>query len=331
MGHVTPPGSDDPQMVLDPACARLVSALEAPPQLHQLGARDGREALRELQDDRIEGPGVVVEFHTAPVGPSGLVGFTVVRPRDSAGPLPVVMHLHGGRWITGDPDTHGRLIRALAIDVDAVVVVPQFTRVPEARYPIAVEESYATLLWLEEYGADLDLDPHRVALSGDCSGATMAAVLALMSGWRAGPRLTAQLLLYPWMDSRCDSQSYRQFASIPVLSAAAGRWYWSQYAGRPADHQDPAFSPARASHDDLVGLPPAMVVTAEADVMRDEAEDYARRLRDAGNDVTVTRYLGVVHDFITLRPLQDMPAAQAALVQATAFLRHHLDSGRAGP
>ncbi|MDL5156018.1 alpha/beta hydrolase [Actinomycetospora termitidis] len=306
--------------LLDPACARLVHALQGPPRLHELGAQDGREALRELQDDLVSGPGVTVDFHTAPVGPHGLVGFLVVRPDDLDGPAPAVVHLHGGRWVTGDADTHGRLIRALAVGARSAIVVPEFTRVPEARYPVAVEEVYATLLWVVEHAADLDLDADRVAVSGDCTGATLAAVVAMLAGRRAGPRIAAQLLLYPWLEPRCDTASHHQFADISVLPTRAARWYWDQYADRPQDREDPAFAPARAGRSDLVGLPPTLVITAEADVVRDEGEAYARALGAAGVLVTCTRYLGVVHDFVTLRPLEGIPAARLAVRQAVAFL-----------
>jgi acetyl esterase/lipase len=306
--------------VLDPACARLVHALQGPPQLHQLGTQDGREALRELQDDVVAGSGVEVELHSAAAGPGGLVGFLLVRPTGVAGPLPVVLHLHGGRFTAGDADTHGRLIRDLATGARAAVVVPEFTRVPEARYPVAVEEAYATLLWAADHAGDLGLDGGRLAVSGDCTGATTATVLAILAGRRAGPRLAAQLLFYPWADPHCATPSHRDFADVPVLPSRAARWYWEQYAGRPADLDDPAFAPGRASRADLVGLPPALVVTAEADVVRDEAEAYARAMTEAGVPVTCTRYLGVVHDFVTMRPLQGMPAARAAVRQGAGFL-----------
>jgi acetyl esterase len=321
---VAPPGTpaegDDSAVVLDPGCDRLDGAIDGPPQLHQLGAQDGREALRELQDDLVAGPGVTVEFHTAPVGPDGVVGFLVVRPDDVEGTLPAVVHLHGGRWVTGDADTHGRLIRGLATGARAAVVVPEFSRVPEARYPVALEEVYATLLWVAEHAADLALDPARIAISGDCTGATLATVVAILSGRRAGPRLAAQLLFYPWLDPRCDTASHRAFADISVLSTRAVRWYWQQYAGRPGDLEDPAFAPARARREDLVGLPPTLVITAEADVVRDEGEAYAEALREAGVPATCTRYLGVVHDFVTLRPLQETAASRSALRQGVEFL-----------
>ena len=238
-------GADDGGVVLDPACARLLRGLGGPPPLHRLGTHDGREALRELQDDRLEGPGVEVELHTAPVGPGGLVGFRVVRPAGIEGALPVVLHLHGGRWTAGDADTHGHLIRTLATGAHAAVVVPEFTLVPEARYPVAVEEAYATLLWVVGHADEFGLDPDRVAVAGDCTGATTATVLAMLVQRRGGPRLAAQLLYYPWADPRCDSDSHREFADVPVLSHAAARWYWQQYPGPRATSPMPR-SPRRA-------------------------------------------------------------------------------------
>ena len=328
-GGSTADGAGGPPVTLDPACARLATALARRPHTHQLGAQDGREALRELQHDRLEGPDVEVDLHTAPVGPRGLVAFRTVRPlAGPPGPRPVVVYLHGGRWLTGDSDTHGRTVRALATGSGTTVVVPEYTRVPDARFPVAVEEAYATLLWVVEYAAHLGLDPTRVAVAGDCTGATIATVLAILSGRRAGPRLAGQLLFYPWLDPRCDTPSHHDFADLPVLPGRAVRWYWSQYAGGPQDLDDPVCSPARAAREDLVGLPRTLIVTAEADAVRDEAEGYAHRLREAGVAVTCTRYLGVVHDFVTLRPLRAVPASVCALRQGVDFLADVVGTAR---
>ncbi len=324
---MTVPGMPE-GLVLDPACARLVRALAGPPRLDRLGPHDGREALREMQDDRVEGPDVDVTFHTAPVGPRGLVGFQIVRPRGVDGGLPAVLYLHGGRFVTGDADTHGRVVRELAVGSGSALVLPAFTRPPEARFPVAVEEAYATLEWVAGHPGDLGLVPGRLAVAGDCTGGTIATVLTMVARRRGGPRLRAQLLWYPWLDSRCDSSSHRDFADLPILRAAAVAWYWEQYADRPEDADDPMYSPARASLDELAGLPPALVVTAEADVVRDEAETYAARLREAGVPVVATRYRGMVHDFVTLRPLSGTTAARAALREGAAFLADALGTPR---
>lgn len=316
---------EGPAIVLDPLVQRLVDASAAPPYLHELGPVDGRQALLETQDHRRDDLDVAAEFLVAPVGPSGLAGFWVFRPVRPTGPLPVVVYLHGGRWMLGDARTHARMICELAAAGEAAFVVPEYTRTPEARYPVAVEEAYAVLTWVAEHAADLRLDGRRLAVAGDCAGATMATALAMMAKQRGGPRIRAQLLYYPMTDPRCDTASQRRFASGYLLTRAALEWYWQQYTD---DEHEPTAAPARASTANLAGLPPALIVSAEADVVRDEGEQYARRLLAAGVPVTAVRYLGTVHDFASLDPLRDSPPALAAVRQGALFLKDALAARR---
>lgn len=317
-------GPDRPAVVLDPVVQRLVDALAAPPHLHQLGPVDGRQALLETQGHLLDDFGVDAEFRVAPVGPSGLVGFWTFRPAGRAAPLPVVVYVHGGRWMLGDAQTHARMICELATASDTVFVVPEYTRTPEARYPVALEESYAVLTWVVEHASDLMLDGRRLAVAGDCAGATMAAALTMMAKQRGGPRIRAQLLYYPMTDPHSDTESRRHFASGHLLTREALDWYWQQYTDDEQELAEPTASPLRATTIDLAGLPPALVVTAEADVVRDEGEQYARRLLQAGVAVTAVRYLGTVHDFASLNPLRDSPPTQTAIRQGGAFLKDAL-------
>lgn len=305
-------------VVLDPTIARLIAAMATPPTLRHLGPEDGRTALREAQQSTAAHRGTVTSFHTAEVGPAGLTGFWVVRPSTAEGPLPVVFYLHGGRWMFGDADTHTHVIGELAVRSDAAVVVPEYSRTPEARYPVALEECYATLLWMHDSAVDLLLEPKSIALAGDCAGATLAIALAMLTKARGGPRLRAQLLYYPPTDAACDSASHRDFSEGYLLSSAEQAWYWEQYCD--GDPTCPTVSPLRAARGDLAGLPPTMIVTAEADVVRDEGAEFARNLRAAGVDVTALRYLGTVHDFVVLSQLADIPPARAAIEQGAWFL-----------
>lgn len=309
--------------VLDPAAARLATAWASPPYFHQLGPQHAREVLEEIQGDGVDGPGVDVEFRAAVAGPSGLVGFWVVRPHAGRTPSPVVLYVHGGRFMVGDAATHGRLVRELATRSGAAMVVPEYTRAPEARFPVALEEIYALLVWLAEHGGELGLRGDRIAMAGDCAGATLAVGVALLSKQRGGPRVRAQLLYYPWTDPVGAGVTHESFAADAVLSRAAARWYWDQYCD-DVDHDDPVLAPLRATAEDLAGLPPAMVVTAEVDVLRDEAEAFARRLRAVGVAVVTTRYLGMPHDFVSLRPLRTTPAARTAVREGAAFLAEAL-------
>ncbi|AXE89648.1 alpha/beta hydrolase [Streptomyces sp. Go-475] len=313
-------GRDRPAVVLDPLVQRLVDACAAPPYLHQLGPVDGRQALLEMQGHTPDDFAVDAEFRVAPVGPSGLVGFWLFRPQRPTGPLPVVVYLHGGRWMLGDGRTHARMISELAAISGAAFVVPEYTRTPEARYPVPLEESYALLTWVVEQAAEMALDDRRLAVAGDCVGATMATALTMLAKQRGGPRIRAQLLYYPMTDPDSDTESGEQFEYGYLLTRAAVEWYWRQYVDDERDLAEPTAAPLRATPEDLAGLPPALVVSAEADVVRDEGEQYARALRLAGVPVTAVRYLGTVHDFVSLNPLRNSPPTRAAISQGGHFL-----------
>ncbi|QNP75439.1 alpha/beta hydrolase [Streptomyces roseirectus] len=306
--------------VLDPLVRRFVDASAGPPHLHRIGPADGREALLEMQGHPADDGGADAEFAVAPVGPAGLVGFWLFRPRRATGPLPVVVYLHGGRWMLGDARTHARLVTELADASGAAFLVPEYTRTPEARYPVALEEAYATLTWAVDNAGALGLDGRRLAVAGDCAGATLATALTLTAKQRGGPRIRAQLLYCPLTDPDADTDSAARFATGYFLTRDAVAWYWQEYADAPHDLTEPTAAPARASAADLAGLPPALIVSAEADVVRDEGEQYARLLRRAGVAVTAVRYLGTVHDFVSLNALRDSPPSRAAVSQGARFL-----------
>ncbi|MER5210583.1 alpha/beta hydrolase [Streptomyces sp. NPDC002838] len=308
-------------VVLDPLAQRLVDASSAPPFLHELRPVDGRQALRESQAHLVEDFEMDATFLLTPVGPSGLVGFWIFRPAGAEGPLPTMLYVHGGRWMLGDAQTHARLISELVLGAGVAAVVPEYGRTPEARYPVAVEECYALLTWAVRHATELGLDTDRLAVAGDCAGATMATALTMLAKSRGGPGIRAQLLYYPITDAHCDSPSQRQFATGYLLTRDALRWYWRQYSDDPRELAEPTASPLRASPAELAGLPPALVITAEADVTRDEGERYADQLRRAGVEVTAARFLGTVHDFVSLNALRDSPPTRAAVRQGAAFLR----------
>jgi len=247
-----------------------------------------------------------------------------VRPEGATGALPVILYLHGAGWVFGNSHTHDRLIRELAVGAGAAVVFPEYSRSPEARYPVAIEESYAVLSWVSEHGAEHDLDGSRIAVAGDSVGGNMAAALTLLAKERSGPRVAAQVLFYPVTDASFDTGSYHQFETGYFLRRDAMQWFWDQYTSDDAQRDEPTASPLRADLDQLAGLPPALVITAEADVLRDEGEAYANKLRQAGVPVTATRYQGIIHDFVMLNALRETNAAQAAIAQAVGYLSRAL-------
>ncbi|MER7048611.1 alpha/beta hydrolase [Streptomyces jumonjinensis] len=311
-------------VILDPLVQRLVDASATPPFLHELEPETARQALQEAQGDRIDDFDVDATFHAAPVGPTDLVGFWVFRPTGVTGRPPTMLYVHGGRWMLGDAQTHAWLISELVREAGVAAVVPEYSRTPESRYPVALEECYALLTWTVGQAEALGLDTDRLAVAGDCAGATLATALTLLARARGGPEIRAQLLYYPLTDARCDSPSQRLFATGYQLTRDAVRSYWREYAVDPRQRDEPTAAPLRASTAALAGLPPALVVTAEADVTRDEAEEYADRLRRAGVAATAARFQGTVHDFVSLTALRNSPPTIAAVRLGGGFLRARL-------
>jgi acetyl esterase len=204
---------------------------------------------------------------------------------------------------------------------DAAVVFVEYIRSPESCYPGPLEECYAATKWVAEHGEDLGVDASRMAVVGDSAGGNLSAAVCLLAKQRGGPKIAAQALLYPATGSNFDTPSFQQFATGHFLTAEAGRWFWHQYAPDRAADREPTACPLTASHDQLKDLPPALVITAECDILRDEGEAYARKLTEAGVPVTCTRYLGTIHGFMSINALAETPAAQAAIVQMNGMLR----------
>ena len=239
-----------------------------------------------------------------------------------------MIYIHGAGWVFGDAHTHDRLVRELAVGAGAAVVFPEYHRSPEARYPVAIEQNYAVARWVASDGAGKGLDPSRIAVVGDSVGGNMTAALTLMAKERGGPQIAAQVLFYPVTDASFDTGSYEQFAEGFYLRRDGMRWFWDQYTADEDQRSEITASPLRATTEQLAGLPRALVITAEADVLRDEGEAYSRKLREAGVDVSATRYEGIVHDFVMLNGLRGTNAAETAIAQAVEYLREALDTER---
>jgi acetyl esterase len=309
-------------LVLEPAAQAFVEATANPPYLYQLPVDEGRKAVDDVQATEIDKPEVDEHWVTVPGGPPA----RIVKPVGASGPLPVVVYVHGAGWVFGNAHTHDRLVRDIAIGANAAVVFPEYDRSPEARYPVAIEQCWTAATWVVEEGAAHGLAADRMAIAGDSVGGNMSTALTLLAKERGGVDFRAQVLFYPVTDASFDTDSYHQFAEGYFLHRDAMRWFWDQYTTDAADRQRITASPLRATLDQLRGLPPALVITAEADVLRDEGEAYAAKLRAAGVPTTAVRYAGIIHDFVMLNALHDTHAAKAAIAQATAFLRAALQT-----
>jgi acetyl esterase len=317
---------------LEPETRRFLEQVNAQggKPLYELSPEDARKVLSELQagTDVAKLP-ADIEDRTIPGGPGNQgVAIRIVRPAGRTEALPVIMHFHGGGWVLGGKDTHDRLVRELANGAHAAVVFVDYTPAPDARYPVQLEQAYAATKWIAGNGASLGLDPSRLAVLGDSVGGNMATVVALMARERGGPHLAFQVLFYPVTDADFETGTYREFADGYFLARESMKWFWDNYLPDVEARKQPHASPLRASLDELKGLPPALVIVGEHDVLRDEGEAYAHKLARAGVRVEATRFLGTLHDFVMLNPITGTPAPRAAIRLATETLRRVFDEAR---
>ncbi len=309
---------------LEQAAQEFVDATSEPPFLFQLAPEEGRKTVDGVQDSPIFKPEIDEEWITVEGGPTGSVPVRIVKPLGAEGPLPVILYTHGAGWVFGDAHTHDRLVRDLAVGAHAAVVFPEYDRSPEARYPVANEQSYRVAQWVTTDGASKGLDAARLAVAGDSVGGNMAIALTLMAKQRGDVAFRHQVLFYPVTDAAFDTPSYQRFAEGYFLTREGMRWFWDQYTTDENDRSQITASPLRATTEQLTGLPPALVINAEVDVLRDEGEAYAAKLRAAGVPVTQVRYAAMIHDFVMLNALHDTHAAVAAVAQAVAVLKEAL-------
>ena len=292
--------------------------------LETLSPQDARAVLVGAQASvKVDLSGVSVSEKTIQAGGQS-IPLTIVRPEGVKGELPVFMFFHGGGWVLGDYPTHARLIRDLVVNSGAVAVYVGYTPSPEAQYPTAIDQAYAATRWVGEHGKEIQVDSSRLAVAGNSVGGNMAAVVALKAKEAGTPKLSFQLLLWPVTDANLETASYNQFAQGHFLTKPLMKWFWDNYTTDPKQRAERFASPLQATTEQLKGLPPALVQTAEFDVLRDEGEAYAHKLDAAGVTVTAVRYNGMIHDYGLLNPLAHIPAVQAALRQAGAELKQHL-------
>ncbi len=329
--------------VLEPAAQAFADATARPPLLYELGVEGARKLLDDVQAAPVDKPDVDEKWITVPadvgdvrvriVKPAGRPGSTSgsgsgllpdLLPDPAAALLPTILYGHGGGWILGTAGTHDRLVRELAVGVGAAVVFVEYTRSPEAQYPVAIEQAYATARWIVREGAAEGLDAGRLAVVGDSVGGNMTAALSILAKQRGDVTFVHQSLYYPVTDAAQDTASYREFADGPHLTAKAMAWFWDAYLPDLERRGEITASPLRATAEDLAGLPEAFLVVDENDVLRDEGEAYARNLLAAGVPTTTVRYNGTIHDFLMLNPLRGTAATTAALEQAVHVLRKAL-------
>jgi acetyl esterase len=248
----------------------------------------------------------------------------IMKPERITGKPGVLLFIHGGVWIVGNFQNHQRLLRDLVVDSGQVGVFVEYTSLPEARFPTQLDQSYAVLKWVATHAEEFGADGSRIAVAGNSVGGNMTAALTIMAKDRGGPKISYQVLMIPATDASVDTESYHEFGTGRFLARAFMKYGWDLYAPEAAARNNPYVSPLRASPQELHGLPPALVITAENDPLRDEGEAYARKLKEAGVSVIATRYNGMIHDFVLLNGILTDPEPEAAIRQMSAEIRAHL-------
>ncbi len=305
-------------MALDPQVRTILNQMAAigRPQIHELSVAEARRAsatLAALQG----GPEPVARIDTLNLpGPSGNIPVRVYTPSGNA-PFPILMHFHGGGWVVGDIESCDALCRTLCNAAGCIVVSVDYRLAPEHPFPAAVDDAYQATLWIAKNAAAIGGDPRRIAVGGDSAGGNLAAVVAQIARDQGTPALRFQLLVYPVTDAACDTPSYSENGEGYFLTRQAMQWFWNHYIQRTSDRFHPHASPLRAK--DFSRLPPALVITAEFDPLRDEGELYARRMQEAGVPVQLIRFSGMIHGFFTMAAAIDQ--GKKAIQQAAAAVR----------
>jgi acetyl esterase/lipase len=298
----------------------IADATAQPPYLYQLGPEGARKVLDDIQAAPVPLANIDEKWITVPAD-VGEVRVRIVRPVGAPALLPAVLYIHGGGWVLGNAGTHDRLVRELATVADVAVVFVEYNRSQEARYPVAIEQAYAVARWIGQFGSIEGLDASRLAIAGDSVGGNMATAVAILAKQRGDVRFVHQSMYYPVTDAAMDTESYREFAEGPFLRAASMAWFWDCYLPDTDKRDEITASPLRATVEELTGLPEALVIVDENDVLRDEGEAYARKLIAAGVRTTCVRFNGTIHDFMMLNPLRPSAATTGAIQQAIGVLR----------
>lgn len=308
-------------MPLNPVLESLLADMAASqaPSIDQMSPAEAREMYRAMQNVQqvIELPRV---RDVSVPGPGGELALRIYYPNPkTAGPPPVVLFFHGGGWVIGDLESHDHVCRALARGTSAAVIAVDYRLAPEAGFPAALQDSYAALEWVAAESSSLEVDASRLAVAGDSAGGNLATCTAIAARDKKGPQVCAQLLIYPVTDTSMDYPSYAENGEGYLLTRAGMEYFLNHYLS-PGQEKDPRVAPMRAAS--LSGLPPALIITAEFDPLRDEGEAYGKRLEKEGTAAKTTRYDGMIHGFFNMAEL--LPEAKDATDEACDFLKERL-------
>ena len=291
--------------------------------LYELTPEQARQVLLDAQSLPVAKAETDIEDVNIPLGDSGrTMPVRILRPKHAVEKLPVIFYIHGGGWVMGDEKTHDRLIRKLCAETPAAVVFPVYPNAPQGQYPQVVKDLFSVLKYIADEAENFGFDTGRLSVAGDSVGGNMATVMALMAKENGDrPKIIFQLLFYPVTDAEFNTGSYNQFADGPWLTRKAMQWFWDQYCPDVNMRSEITASPLKADEKQLGGLPPALIITDENDVLRDEGEAYAHKLMSAGVETVSIRFNGTIHDFVMLNALADSKTSRAAVNFAIMILR----------
>ncbi len=315
--------ADDPN--IDPAVRKFLLPLNKDPSpFWELAQPKPQEIITQLQNNTTADMSGVTTTEQSLTIDGRTIKLFIVKPDHIEGQPGVMLFIHGAVWIAGNFENHKRLVRDLVVESGQPAVFPEITNLPVGKYPVPLDQAYATLQWITSHASEFGADGSRIAVAGNSVGGNMTAALNLMAKDRKGPKISYQVLLWPATNAGVDTCSYEEYANGRFLSRDFMKYGWDRYAPTEKERENPYVSPLRASTAELQGLPPTLVVTEENDVLRDEGEAYAHRLQDAGVPTTFVRYNGTIHDFGLLNALADLPATKAALRQVADGIREHI-------
>ena len=306
-------------MPLTAECEAVLNTLaeNGTPPLDAMPAAEGRDYFNELFKTRLEDQEACAHIEDLKIPVEGGEIPARLYAPEASGPLPVMVHFHGGGWVYLNLDTHDGYCRILANNASCAVLAVEYRKAPEYAFPTPVEDCYAALCWVSDHADDLGLDASRVGVVGDSAGGNLGAAVTLMARDKGGPQLKLQVLTYPAVDATMSAPSIEENAAAPLLGRQQMAWFWGHYVPKGTDVHDPRLSPLHA--DDHSKLPPAFISTAEFDPLRDEGEDYADKLKAAGVEVDSQRYKGVFHGFMLLAKL--IPEGQQLVTAQCEFIR----------
>ena len=323
MAKEAPDYSVDPH--LSPAVKAFLTPLNAPgPPLEYLSEQDSRNVLINLQASVKVDLSGIDESEKTITQDGYTVKLTIVRPKGMKEKLPVFIFTHGGGWVLGDYPTHKRLVRDLVVASECAAVFVHYTLSPEARYPQAINEIYAAAKWVSEHGDEINVDGKNMAAVGNSAGGNMTTALCMLAKDRGGPGIKLQILMWPATDASFTEDSYEKYGRQRFLTTPLMKWSWDRYIADTKQRKEKYASPLQASLEELKDLPPALILVAENDILRDEGEAYGRKLEQAGVKVLSVRYNGMIHDFGMLNGLAETAQVKGLIELAAAELKKYL-------